>query len=192
MSLLDDESILLDPERDKLIIGNWIARNYEILGKYVIHDEDTVNRVVDINGFLTIRDKDIRSITEGLFTIGKVTHNVNIVNCPNLENLEGAPEWVDGSFSCSECLGLKDLTGAPKCVKDNFYCYSCTNLRSFKGIENTFINDMFDFSWCSHIEDTRYLPGSAQLVCFEHCDIDSNVKLKIIEACQQRSIKIRF
>ena len=113
-------------------------------------------------------------------------------SCNNLIDLTGAPEYVGGNFSCSECLGLKDLTGAPKCVNGNFYCCNCTNLRSIKGIENTFINDMFDFSWCSHIEDSRYLPSGAQLICFEYCDIDSNVKLKIIEACHQRSIKIKF
>ena len=40
---------------------------------------------------------------------------------PDLTSLKGAPESVDGAFSCSNNM-LTSLKGAPKRVDGSFYC----------------------------------------------------------------------
>ena len=129
MSLLDDENILLDPERDKLIIKSWIKDNYKINDHLKINDDLTV----DCSGSVTIKNFNIGSLTNGMFRWGKVDEDFYCSNCENLTSLEGAPVAVGRDFYCYGCKNLKSLEGAPEKVGGSFYCIGCKNLKSLEG-----------------------------------------------------------
>ena len=67
-SILDDEDVLLDPEKDKDIIKFWIEDNYKIGGHLKINDDLTVDCV----GGVTVKNTNIESLTNGIFSWGRV------------------------------------------------------------------------------------------------------------------------
>ena len=70
-SLLDDNDVFYDPENDKKVIENWIKDNYRFSGKLTISDDF----VVDCTGIVSVKNKAITSLTNGLFRWGKVDGN---------------------------------------------------------------------------------------------------------------------
>ena len=66
-SILDDEDVLLDPERDKKIIRSWIEDNYRVEGQLKINDDLTV----DYSGDVVVKNPNIESRTNGLFRWGE-------------------------------------------------------------------------------------------------------------------------
>ena len=102
-SLLDDDDIFLDPMNDKKQVESWIRDNYRIYGNLTISDD----LVVDCSGRVTVKNKSITSLTNGLFRWGYVGKMFDCSNCENLKTLEGAPRVVDGDFYCSNCEKLK-------------------------------------------------------------------------------------
>ena len=117
-SILDDEDVLLDPERDKLIIESWIKDNYTIKGHLKINDDHTV----DCSGDVTIKNTNIESLTNGLFRWGKIGGDFSCSWSKNLTSLEGAPKEVGGYFDCEDNPKLHSLDGIGevkgKIVKD--------------------------------------------------------------------------
>ena len=95
-SLLDDEDIYLDPKNDKKVVEEWIKKNYKITGKLTISDDF----VVDCTRNVTVKNKSITSLTNGLFRWGKVDGFFDCGNCKNLKSLEGTPEEVGEHFYC--------------------------------------------------------------------------------------------
>lgn len=128
-SLLDDDDIFLGRENDKKVIECWIRDNYTIHGKLTISDDF----VVDCSGDVFVKNKNIDSLTNGLFSWGKVNGSFSCVGCENLKTLEGAPEKVGGDFVCRKCEKLTSLEGGPEIVGRNFSCSNCENLKTLDG-----------------------------------------------------------
>ena len=99
-SLLDDEDEMFD-RNDKTLIELWIKENYKIYGTLKIY-EDKHGFVVDSNYNVKVTNKDIKSLTNGMFRWGKITGGLDCESCEVLISLEGAPnECYD--FNCSKC-----------------------------------------------------------------------------------------
>ena len=128
-SILDDEDVLLDPERDKEIIKSWIEDNYKIGGCLKINDDLTV----DCSGNVTIKNTNIESLTNGLFRWGKIGRGFDCSDCKNLTSLEGTPKDVGRDFVCILCPLIESLEGSPEKVGGGFYCSHCDNLTSLEG-----------------------------------------------------------
>ena len=126
------ESIFKDVEDivndDTTIIEQFLKDNYEINGAYTVKDG-----VVDVNGGVEVKNKNIESLTRGIFRFRNVTGKFSCAQCHNLTSLKGAPEEVGGVFDCELCRNLISLEGGPKKVGGGFYCKKCEKLTSLKG-----------------------------------------------------------
>ena len=175
------ESIFDDVEdianNDTILIEKFLNDNYEIEGSYAIKDG-----VVDVNGDIIVKNKNIESFTKGLFRFRSVTGgfscssclNIKSLNgvpeeigkwfncykCDELTSLEGAPKKVGGNFECSLCHKLKSLEGAPKKVGMGFYCIQCKNLASLKGAPRE-VGKSF---WCDNCPKLKSLEGAPDKV----------------------------
>ena len=142
MSILDDESILLSPERDEEIIREFLDDVYKFSNctyKICLEDDGyVVNVISDAHTgefpIVMCVDRCIEHLTNGLFRFGYVSGSFICGFCYRLVNLEGAPEEVDGNFNCLWCNTLVDLRGCPKKVQGKIYCEACDNLESFYGV----------------------------------------------------------
>ena len=121
------ESIFGDIEditdNDTVLIEQFLKDNYQIDGTYKID-----GNVVDVEGDVKVKNKGIRSLTNGLFRFGAVSQVFCCDECLNLTSLEGAPKEVGGDFNCSYCSKLTSRKGAPKKVVGRFWCSNCPNL----------------------------------------------------------------
>ena len=95
-SLLDDD--ILDDEI--ALIEAFLEENYK--GYFVIKKSGN-KYIVDSKKDIDVKNKNITSLTNGLFEFGKVS----------------------GYFDCSYNDSLKDLKGAPREVSGDFYCSTC-------------------------------------------------------------------
>ena len=103
------ESIFSDVDdianNDTVLIEQFLKDNYEIDGTYTINKDGTV----DVDGYVLVKNKDIKSLTSGLFRFGTVEGDFLCTSCPNLVSLKGAPEEVRGTFDCSFCDSLTSV-----------------------------------------------------------------------------------
>ena len=127
-SLLDDDDVYLS-KVDKLVVKNWIITNYKITGNLTISDD----LVVDCSGGVTVYNKSIESLTNGMFRWGKVMGNFSCSHCNRLTSLKDSPEEISGGFRCIHCDNLTSLEGAPKSIGKDFECSKCANLKNLKG-----------------------------------------------------------
>ena len=146
-SLLDDDDIFLDSGNEKKLVKEWINDNYKINGNLTISDDFVVNCA----GHVTVKNKSITSLTNGLFSWGEVDGFFNCGRCDKLTSLEGAPKKVGGYFYCGYCDKLTSLEGAPKIVGSGFYCESCINLKSLKGVPKKIGGNFY----CHHCEKLK-------------------------------------
>ena len=128
-SLLDDEDELFN-RNDKTLVELWIRENYKIYGTLKIY-EDKHGFVVDSNDKIEVTNKDIKSLTNGMFQWGEIMGSFTCEKCKKLTSLKGSPKKCD-LFNCTKCTGLRSLEGAPNECYD-FYCSECTGLRSLGG-----------------------------------------------------------
>lgn len=167
MSLLDDEGVLSDPQRDIGIILEFINHHYVIRGYKSVYDayhngavriRRDDNYVVDVDEQVTSNKfmKEAECLTNDLFRFGSVK-GFDADRCKNLKSLEGGPERITGSYMCRRCDSLKNLKGAPKYVDGGFWCGHCKNLESLEGSPST-ITDIFSCSCCSKIKDLKGAP----------------------------------
>lgn len=94
-------------------------------GKYEVFSDKTVE--------VRKKNRNITSLTNGLFIWTKVDGSFYCSSCYSLTSLEGAPKEVGGSFRCGNCRSLKSLEGAPKKIDYDFDCYYCSSLKSLEG-----------------------------------------------------------
>lgn len=127
-SLLDNDNKLFNVTGNKVIIAQFLNKNYGIQGSYNISDD----YIVDVNGDIFVTNHNLESLTTG-FTFRIVTGDFNCDYCKKLTSLKGAPKEVNGGFSCDNCNKLKSLEGAPLKVNEYFSCYGCRRLTSLKG-----------------------------------------------------------
>ena len=148
-SLLDDDDIFLNPENDKKDIENWIKKNYSVHGNITISDDFVVSCTRNV----TVKNKSITSLTNGLFSWGEVDGFFDCSECDNLISLEGAPKMVMGYFTCDNCDNLTSLEGAPKEVS-NFYCRNCNKITSLKGAPE-WVGGSFYCGGCPNLKITK-------------------------------------
>ena len=84
------------------LIEQFLNDNYKIDGTYTINNDNTV----DVDGTVKVKNRELESLTNGLFRFGIITHRFHCINCPNLKSLEGAPKKVGGYFWCDDCKNL--------------------------------------------------------------------------------------
>lgn len=80
------------------------------------------------SGFITVKNKNIKHLTNGKFYWQNIGCNFDCSGCKKLEDLYGAPQIVPGNFNCSDCIKLEDLQGGPELVKANYDCSGCKGL----------------------------------------------------------------
>ena len=153
---------------DNALIEEFLKDNYEIDGTYTIK-----NDTVDVNKSVKVKNKDLESLTNGLFQFGKVSGYFSCNECKKLTSLKGAPEKVGGYFDCSECPNLVSLEGAPKEVGVSFYCYFCENLESLNGAPKK-VGGHFDCYECPKLRSLEGAPKEVGL-SFD-CSDCSNLK----------------
>ena len=109
MSILDKDSEFFE-NCDKDIIMRFISDNYWTLPKSVTIrlDENTGMYIVDINGPIALGNKKLKSLTNGIFRFGTINGSFFCVGSDYLENLDGRPHTVKGSFVCVKCKNIKD------------------------------------------------------------------------------------
>jgi hypothetical protein len=88
---------------------------------------------VSCNGGITVINKKITSLTNGMFIWTIVKGNFDCTWCESLISLEGGPKEVGGDFDCRFCDSLTSLEGAPEKVGGKFSCDSCHSLTSLAG-----------------------------------------------------------
>ena len=155
-SLLDDDDIFLDPMNDKKQVESWIRDNYRIYGNLTISDDF----VVDCDRGVYVKNRNIESLTNGMFRWGYVGGNFICNNCNKLKPLEGAPEKVGGCFDCGRCDKLETLQGAPEYVGEYFYCSDCRNLKSLEGAPKIVGTSFF----CEHCIKLKNLKGAPESI----------------------------
>lgn len=123
MSLLDDEIEIFEMG-DNEIIADFIKENYMTSSPISIGvsiDKDTNGSwIVNVKGSISVKNKKIESLTNGLFRFGVVAGSFYCVNCWKLKSLEGAPECVHGWFKCNKDIATRDICHLPKFVGAGF------------------------------------------------------------------------
>ena len=105
-SLLDDELV---EKTDNLIrdeILAFLVKNYK--GSYKISEKPNKDDLYEVSctNRVNIINKNIKSLTNGMFIWTIVKESFICVNCNSLTSLNGAPKEVGGTFNCSYCNSL--------------------------------------------------------------------------------------
>ena len=184
-SLLDDEDELFN-RNDKTLVELWIRENYKIYGTLKIY-EDKHGFVVDSNDKIEVTNKDIKSLTNGMFQWGEIMGSFTCEKCKKLTSLEGAPKKcynfycsectelisLEGApsecnwFDCPKCTGLRSLEGAPQTV-GNFYCRGCNELKTLKGAPQR-VDVWLDCSKCTELRSLEGAPKKCNNFNCENC-----------------------
>ena len=143
--ILDNEIALVEAFLDENYKGNFIIK--KLGDKYI----------VDSKGNIEVKNKNITSLTNGLFEFNHIGRNFYCMGCNSLKTLEGAPEEVGGNLNCMNCNSLKDLKGAPEKVGGNFNCTWCNSLKSLRGAPKKVGGD-FNCSYCDSLKDLKGAP----------------------------------
>ena len=114
----------LDKDYIKTQIEDFINKNYKVKGELKMNSVNGIY-IVDCTNNVIVKNRDIESLTNGLFEWGEVDGFFSCSYCDKLQSLEGAPEKVNGFFNCSYCDKLQSLEGAPEKVNRDFYCLGC-------------------------------------------------------------------
>ena len=129
---IEDNINIDSSEITKDVIEKYLKDNYNISGSYTISSDDN-GFVVDVKGYVGVKNENITSLTNEFFEFGVVSGYFDCGYCKSLKTLEGAPEKFKGNFDCSNCKSLKSLEGAPEKVRGFFNCSYCDNLISLEG-----------------------------------------------------------
>ena len=134
-SLLDSD---LDTSFDKNIkaeIKEFLKQNYKgYLGCKISREPNSDGKYeVSCLNDVVVKNKNIISLTNELFTWSKVGGYFCCINCNSLKSLKGAPKEVGGNFYGYSCKSLESLEGAPEKVGGNFECWANKSLESLEG-----------------------------------------------------------
>lgn len=180
-SLLDDEEEL-DDSTDEFLVKNELAKLYKTTGKISFRIKNH-KYIVDVTGDVSVKRKFINtvtSLTNDIYTFGKIGGKFICDDCVNLKSLEGAPERCK-EFYCRNCYTLKTLKGSPKKCSC-FYCNNCLSLESLEGAPKEC--GYFYCKNCKNLESLEYAPQKCNSLCCEKC-----IKLKSLRECLGKSIK---
>ena len=112
---------------------------------------------VSSNENVEVKNKNITSLTNGMFIWTNIKGNFICDECKSLTFLEGAPKEVGGDFDCEYCTSLTSLEGAPKVVGRDFDCASCKSLISLKGAPEK-VGGAFNCGYCNSLKSLEGAP----------------------------------
>ena len=124
-SLLDDDLITKTDKMIKDEIKLFLKETYNGVVKISKKPNADGKYEVSSTGNVSVKNRDIISLTNGTFIWTVVGGDFYCNNCNSLTSLEGAPKKVGGTFCCDMCISLISLEGAPKEVGGRFYCNNC-------------------------------------------------------------------
>ena len=184
-SLLDIEGTLdSGDEAIKKSIEKWIKDNFSAVGLKISNNPNRNGKYEVSASCVIVDNKNITSLTNGLFVWKEVKGYFDCSYCDNLTSLKGAPKEVDGNFICTNCKSLKTLEGAPKEVDGGFYCYCCDNLTSLKDAPN-YVGGYFNCSRCKSLTSLKGAPKEVgesfkciDCVSLKSIDLPSTTKIK--------------
>ena len=132
-SLLDDDLIGKTDNMIKDEIEAFLKENYK--GSIKISNFPNTDGKYEVSSTktITVKNRNITSLTNGMFIWTTVDGSFGISYCDSLKSFEGAPEKVGGDFHCSKCNSLESFEGAPKEVGGDFNCTGCNSLKSLEG-----------------------------------------------------------
>jgi hypothetical protein len=147
-------------EKTKQEIKQFLRDNYDG-GSVFCQISDHVNSngkfVVNCSSSLEVKNRNITSLTNGLFEFGEIKGGFSCWYCKKIVSLEGGPNIVHKKFSCAWCTELKTLEGAPKKVGGTFYCAGCDNLTDLIGAPKV-VGEDFMCSYCSSLTSLKGAP----------------------------------
>ena len=210
---LDIDSLMNDKTTDEKLIkdnieqflkDNFNIREIDINTRIkIVKKKDTfvVNGLKSMMRII-IFNKDITSLTNGMFEWGKCScvfevkdcHKLTDLtgspkscehfyceNCNSLTSLKGAPQEAN-TFRCSSCANLKTLEGAPQ-ECEYFYCSECNSLTSLKGAPISCGH--FYCNYCDNLVSLEGAPENCMALFCERCK-----KLKSLKGCPDKLYKL--
>ena len=156
-SLLDDD--LID-KTDKIIkdeIKAFLKETYNGVMKISKKPNADGKYEVSSTKTITVKNRNITSLTNGMFIWTTVDGSFGISYCDSLKSFEGAPEKVGENFHCSKCNSLESFEGAPKEIGGDFNCTGCNSLKSLEGAPRT-INGYFRCYDCNSLTSLEGAP----------------------------------
>ena len=143
---------------------------------------------VSINGNVEVKNKNITSLTNGMFIWTNIKGNFICDECKSLTSLEGAPKKVGGDFCCFDCTSLTSLKGAPKEVGRDFNCEYCKSLTSLEGAPEKVDEDFY----CSYCNSLKSLEGAPKEVGRTFCCVDCGSKFTQEDVKKVSNVKGRI
>ena len=162
-SLLDDNLVR---DADEMIIKDeiesFLKENYDYInymGAIKISNKPNKDCKYEVSSItdIGVKNKNITSLTNGMFVWTVVNGDFRCYECNSLISLKGAPEKVGGTFDCSDCQSLISLEGAPKEVGGDFYCSGCEYLTSLEGAPKK-VSRCFTCSGCNVLTSLKGAP----------------------------------
>ena len=134
-SLLDDDLVTSFDKNIKAEIKKFLKLNYKGHSSCKISREPNQYGKYEVSSTkdIDVINKNITSLTNGMFVWTTVDGYFRFVSCNSLKSLDGSPKKVGRDFYCFNCNSLTSLKGAPKEVGGCFYCLYCRHLTSLKG-----------------------------------------------------------
>ena len=123
-----DESI-----RDQ--IRRFLINNFKNASNCIISKKPNKYGKFEVSskGNIEVKNKNITSLTNGLFIWINIKGDFICDHCDSLTSLEGAPKEVGGDFNCFSCHSLTSLEGVPDEIGGDFSCEWCNSLTSLEG-----------------------------------------------------------
>ena len=158
-SILDvEDNIDNMDESIKDQIKQFLNNNFKNASRFKISEKPNKDGKfeVSVNGNVEVKNKNIISLTNGIFIWTNIKGNFICEYCTSLTSLEGAPKEVGGDFDCEYCTSLISLKGAPKKVGGDFSCFSCHSLTSLEGAPE--VVGGFDCAYCKLLTSLEGAP----------------------------------
>jgi hypothetical protein len=207
-SLLDDFDTLVANTDYKKDVIQFLSDNY--MGDFKISQKPNKEGFYIVTNATSKQiktiNKQMHSLTNGLFIFGTITSDFFISRMDNLESLQGAPKKITGSFLCNDCpklknfiggpkevcrdvqcefSGIESLEGAPVKVGLDFDCNHCYNLTSLKGAPKTIGNCFYCYG-CKNLESLEGAPKTVS--CAFDC---SGCKVQFTEEDVKKVSKVK-
>ena len=187
-SLLDDNLVR---DADEMIIKDeiesFLKENYDYInymGAIKISNKPNKDGKYEVSSTtdVGVKNKNITSLTNGMFVWINVDGDFNCSRCVGLESLKGAPEKVSGTFSSILCSSLTSLEGAPKEVGNSFLCSVCYALKTLEGAPKSVASE-FNCSNCIKLTSLKGAPQKVNDFVCSHC-----IGLKSLEGAPKETI----
>lgn len=144
--------------------SNFLKNRYQ---SYNIYQETSGKYIIDVHGDLVVTNRELESLTNGLFEFRTVVGSFICNYCEKLKSLEGGPIDVY-EFSAYQCHSLKNLIGAPATVRGGFIVKYCNNLESLEGSPEI-VKGTFDCEICNKLKDLTGAPKTVRNFDCSHC-----------------------